>query len=82
MGHFYTVVRGDGKSRQEALGNAIDLFLSENGNRHDVRGVSKYRLLKRVPPLDVGRAASTGTAASSYSLRDENMPQSQWNEVW
>ena len=81
MGHFYTTVTGEGKTKKEAYFNAVDQFIREEGTRHSVRDVSKSKLLKRVAPFGVVRMEQ-GRNIADYTQRNTEAPQSEWLELW
>jgi hypothetical protein len=76
MGHHNTVITGAGKNQAEARREAIDQFLAEEGNRHDVRGCKPLKMVKVPPkkPMKEGR----------YTVykEDPTAPQGEWLEQW
>ena len=81
MGHFHTVIVGEGKDRKEAERNAIDDFLYEEGHRHDVRGIDRAKKLKDVPPMHTVEKRE-GPHTIITSERNHSAPKKDWNEVW
>jgi hypothetical protein len=81
MGHFYTTVIGIGRTRDDAESAAIGEFLYEEGNRHNVRGISNAVLLESVPPL---KEVHTRRGPYVYITRepDPSAPLGQWLERW
>lgn len=82
MGHFYNTVRGKGKDRREAERDAIDSFLYENGNRHDVRDVGKARLIVTVPPMGLHYFTKSGQEVFDGTKPNTSAPREQWLQEW
>jgi hypothetical protein len=92
MGHFHQTIKGIGKNRKEAEQAAISEFLHENGHRHSVRDTSKFKLLRKVPPMkqvetirEGGIDWRTGRVVKhTYieSVEDPSAPQKDWLEEW
>ena len=81
MGHFNNMIVGTGKNRREAEADAIDEFIMENGHRHDVRDVSKAKLIKTVPPMK-NVEEPMGKDIYIRSVPNEDAPKNEWLEVW
>ena len=81
MGHFHNTIVGKGKTRKEAQNNAIDDFLYEEGNRHDVRDCSGGECIKKVPPMHTVKKKKGGNTFIT-SEANEDAPKDQWLEVW
>jgi predicted nucleic acid-binding Zn-ribbon protein len=80
-GHFYTTVEGKGKNKQEAQRAAIDEFLYEHGNRHDVREVLDPKFIRKEPPMGV-TYVERGVTHHDYTKPNTAAPEKDWVEVW
>lgn len=81
MGHFYTTIQGIGMTQAEAQANAIGEFLYEEGQRHNVRGIDKAVLLKKVPPLKTVETRK-GPYVYVTQVDDPTAPPDTWRELW
>lgn len=80
MGHFNNTVTGTGKDKIEARRDAIDQFITENGNRHSVRDCKAVSMVK-VPPKKPVTVKNGRFSSTSYQT-DPTAPQSEWLEEW
>ena len=80
MGHFNNIITGCGKNQVEARRDAIDQFMSENGERHSVRECKPLKMVK-VPPQKPVIVKNGRFSTTSYQS-DPTAPQSEWLEQW
>lgn len=94
MGSYNEVLVGRGKNRADALANAWDEYVYQNGHRCSLRKTESARKLRDVPPVkphvevrkEPGynlRGYRQMQEVAYHSMReDPAAPRSEWLEEW
>ena len=87
---FNEFLTGRGKTKKEALQNAWDAYVYENGHRCDLRDTISAELKRTVPPTKSMTRVDTyrdqfgrkKDVTVHYSGEDASAPKSEWEQEW
>ena len=90
MGSYNETIVGRGKNKKEALREAWDQYVFENGHRCSLRETESAKKLRDVPPIkpmsEMKRVRNAfgrvETVEFVSSKEDPSAPKSEWLEEW